>query len=116
MGPDARDRRKYPRVPAEQMIAISPLGAESARSASRDERLAQGRDVSPGGIRFQAIGCEIEPGGLVQVFFNVEDETLSAVGRVVWATELDAFTTDVGVEFVELDPHVARLLGKLAAA
>lgn len=102
------ERRKYPRLDARHMIAVSPLGA--------DPRLAQGHDVSLGGIRFQVVGCEIDLGDLLRVFFNVEDETVSAVGRVVWATEIDAFTIDVGLEFLEIDSRTSALLGRLAAA
>jgi hypothetical protein len=32
------------------------------------------------------------------------------VGRVVWATEMDPITTDVGIEFLEIDPSVLQLL------
>jgi hypothetical protein len=33
-----------------------------------------------------------------------------ALGRVVWATDIDPITTDVGIEFIEIDPSVLRLL------
>jgi hypothetical protein len=103
-----RERRKYPRIETEQMIAVSPV----------DDRgqLAVGRDLSVGGIRFQVVGVEIQLGDVLKIYFNVEDQTLSAVGRVVWATDVDAFTVDVGLEFLEIDPVTAELLEKLAAA
>jgi hypothetical protein len=68
------------------------------------------RNVSPGGIRFEAVGCEINLGDVLRVTFNVEEHTVVAVGRVVWATEMDPITTDVGIEFVEIDPTVLRVL------
>jgi len=33
-----------------------------------------------------------------------------AIGRVVWATEMDPITLDVGLEFIEIDPTALRLL------
>jgi len=66
--------------------------------------------VSAGGIRFEAVGCEIDTGEVLRVTFNVYDRTVVAVGRVVWATETDAITTDVGIEFIEIDPGALRLL------
>ena len=65
------------------------------------------------GIRFETVGCEIELVEVLRVTFNVEDETIVAVGRVIWATELDPITLDVGLEFVEIDPRAATLLADL---
>ena len=36
-----------------------------------------------------------------------------AVGHVGWATEMDPITTDVGIEFVEIDPAALRVLEEL---
>ena len=68
------------------------------------------RNVSAGGIRFEAVGCEIDLGDVLRVTFNVGDQTVVAVGKVVWATEMDPITTDVGIEFVEIDPAVLELI------
>ena len=38
-----------------------------------------------------------------------------AVGRVVWATEMDPITTDIGIEFLEIDPRVLELLEDFAS-
>lgn len=104
----SRDRRKYPRLDTDQMIAVAHV--------DESRHMARGQDVSLGGIRFQIVGAEIHLGEAIRIYFNVEDQTLSALGRVVWATELDAFTTDVGLEFLEIDPQAHRLLEKVAAA
>ena len=37
-----------------------------------------------------------------------------AVGTVVWSTEIDPITSDVGIEFLEIDPAVLRLLEEVA--
>lgn len=98
----ASDRRKYARVNTEHLISVAPTEAP--------ERLAVSRDVSPGGIRFETVGCEISFGDVLRVTFNVDHRTVSAVGRVVWATETDPITTEVGLEFIEIDPVALRLL------
>ncbi|MCA9510908.1 MAG: PilZ domain-containing protein [Myxococcota bacterium] len=96
------DRRKYPRIATDQVISFAMLD-------DRD-RLAVGRDLSTGGIRFETVGCELEVGETLRVTFNVDDETVVAVGRVVWATDVDAITTDIGLEFIDIHPRGLELL------
>ncbi len=76
----------------------------------RPDRLAVGKDVSTGGIRFEAVGCEIALGDVLRVTFNVMKQTVVATGVVVWATDTDPISTDVGLEFLEIDPLALRLL------
>jgi hypothetical protein len=81
-----------------------------------DERdvLGVGRDLSSGGIRFEAVGCEIDLGDVLRVTFNIGETTVVAVGRVVWSTEIDAISSDVGIEFVEIDSEAQRLIDELS--
>ena len=97
------DRRKYARIDHGHVISVAPL--------DRRDRLAVGKNLSPGGIRFEVIGCEIDLEDVVRVTFNVEDQTVEAVGRVVWATDIDPITTEVGLEFIEIDAMALALLG-----
>ena len=43
--------------------------------------LGVSRNLSLGGIRFEAVGCEIDLDDLLQVTFNVGEETVVAVGK-----------------------------------
>lgn len=97
-----RDRRKYPRIDTGHMISIAPLDTR--------DLLAVSKNLSPTGIRFEAVGCELELGDVVRVTFNVEDHTIVAVGKVIWATDVDPITMDVGLEFIDVDPLALRLL------
>ncbi len=97
-----KERRKYQRIATDQIISFGPADA--------GQRLAVSRDVSVGGIRFEVVGCEIDLGETLRVTFNVGQETLVAVAKVVWATDLDPMTTEVGLEFVEIDPLALDLL------
>jgi hypothetical protein len=100
------ERRKYRRIATDQVISFAPV----------DERdvLGVGRDVSSGGIRFEAVGCEIDLGDVLRVTFNVGDQTVVAVGRVIWSTEIDAISSDVGIEFIEIDPLSQQLIDELS--
>lgn len=103
----AGNRRKYRRVATDQVISFAPVDARDLLGVSRD--------VSPGGIRFEAVGCEIDLGDHLRLTFNIGDQTVVAVGKVVWATEMDPITTDVGIEFLEIDPSVLALLEDAAS-
>ena len=78
--------------------------------------LGVGRDVSAGGIRFEAVGCEIELGEILRVTFCAGDQTVVAVGRVAWSTEIDPLTLDVGLEFVEIDPEAVEMLDEVTTS
>ena len=96
------ERRKYQRIATDQVVSFAPVD-------NRD-LLGVSRNVSSGGIRFEAVGCEINLGDVLRITFNVGEHTVVAVGEVAWATELDPITMDVGVLFVEIDPSAQRLL------
>jgi len=100
-----QDRRKYSRIATDQVISFAPVETRDLLGVSRN--------VSQSGIRFEAIGCEITLGDVLRVTFNLGDHTVAAVGRVVWATEMDPITMDVGIEFIEIDPTALRLMDEL---
>ncbi len=98
----SEERRKYSRIGTDQVVSFAPVD-------SRD-LLGVSRNVSTGGIRFEAVGCEINLGDLLRITFNLGEHTVVAIGEVAWATELDPITMDVGIEFVEIDPSAKQLL------
>ncbi len=99
---DGGERRKYTRISTDHVISFAHVDTR--------DRLAVGKDLSKGGIRFEVVGCEINAGEHLQVTFNVGDHTVVATGQVKWATEMDPFTLDVGLEFVDVDPMAVSLL------
>ena len=102
------DRRKYRRIATDQVISFAPIDTRDLLGVSRD--------VSSGGIRFEAVGCEIDLGDDLRITFNIGEHTVAVVGRVVWATEMDPITTDVGIEFLEISPAVLELLEDASSA
>ncbi len=105
---DGSERRKYARIATDQMISFAPVDTR--------DRLAVSKNISTGGIRFEAVGCEINLGDVLRVTFNVGDHTVVAVGKVVWATDMDPITMDVGLEFIEIDPLSIRLIEEVETA
>lgn len=95
-------RRKYLRIPTDQVISFAEI--------DRPDQLAVSRDVSTGGIRFEAVGIEINLGDRLRVTFNVGRRTIVATGKVVWAVDTDPITQEVGIEFDEIDPAAQRWL------
>lgn len=97
-----KDRRKFPRIPSSDVVSFSEV--------KNNQKLGVARDLSPGGIRFFAMGCEIEMGSLLEVNFYVGGTLVSAIGKVVHATDVDPLTQDVGLEFVELGPVASAVI------
>jgi glutamate formiminotransferase len=96
--PGNADRRKYPRIRTDAVMAI--------RRVEDAAKLAHAVDLSIGGIRFQCVGLELELGDTIEVTFNLGDRTTTVVGRTLRLTDLDAFTQEVALGFVEVDPEV----------
>jgi hypothetical protein len=101
------DRRKYPRIATDQVISFALLDAR--------DQLGVSKNLSAGGIRFEAVGCELDLGDTIRVTFNVGEQTVVAVGQVTWATEIDPLTLDIGLIFLEVDPEALRLLEEFEA-
>jgi c-di-GMP-binding flagellar brake protein YcgR len=100
------ERRKYPRVEIGDLVSYTPFAAPTT--------LGEGRDVSLGGIRFRVVGLRLVTGELLRVSFTMGDQTIDAVGRVVRAHRLDENATEVALEFVRIDPWVARVMERAA--
>ncbi len=96
------ERRKYHRVGTDQVISFAEI--------DHPDQLAVSKNLSTGGISFEAVGVEINLGAVLRVTFNVGDLTVVATGKVAWATETDPITQEVGIEFYEIDPEAVRLL------
>ena len=107
MGSTGSERRKFPRIQTDQLISFALV--------EEQPRLGVSKNVSAGGICFEVMGCEIAFGDLLRITFNVLDETIVALGRVIWATDVDAFTQEVGLEFIEIDPFALRTLERSSA-
>ncbi len=102
------ERRTHARLHLDRTFSVSPFAGETV--------MAVCHDVSLGGMRFGVVGTVLREGDLVRVTFNVGEETIAAVGRVLRTRNLDPITSDVSLEFVRLDPWAARLIEEALAA
>ena len=98
----AFNRRKYPRVATETMVSVARVGSS--------ELLGWSLDVSPGGIRFQWVGLEVEVGEILRITLDLGGHQASAVGKVVRVAALDAIAREVALAFVEADARTLELI------
>jgi hypothetical protein len=105
---DVSERRKYHRISTDQVISFAEI--------DHPDQLGVGRNLSPGGIQFDAVGCEINYGDVLRVTFNVAELTVVAIGRVAWATETDPISMEIGIEFIEIDPLALQMLDEINAS
>jgi c-di-GMP-binding flagellar brake protein YcgR len=100
------ERRKHARIEIGDLVSYTPFGAPSG--------LGEGRDVSLGGICFRVVGSRVAAGELLRVSFTMGEQTVDAVGRVIRTRRLDENATEVALEFVRIDPWVARVMERAA--
>ena len=53
---------------------------------------------------------EIELDDVLTIDFQLEDQEISALGRVVWCIDVDPIVQEVGLEFLDLPPDSAEFL------
>jgi len=102
---EGAERRKFHRIATDQVISFSEI--------DRPDQLGVSKNLSAGGISFEAVGIEINLGDVLRVTFNVGDHTVVATGKVTWAIDTDPITQEVGIEFHEIDPEAVRLLDEI---
>jgi hypothetical protein len=88
------DRRRFPRVGSESLIALAPLADRIA--------LAHAVDVSLGGVRVQCVGLNIQPGELLRVTFTFAQRSVPVVGQCVRVEQLDDIAQDVALRFLKM--------------
>jgi hypothetical protein len=98
----ASNRRKYPRVATETMVSVARVGSS--------DLLGWSLDVSPGGIRFQWVGLEVEVGEILRITLDLGGQQASAMGKVVRVVALDAIAREVALAFVEADARTLELI------
>ncbi len=89
------------------------IARDAVLSVEKDEgsgRMAQTVDLSTAGVRFQCMGLEVGVGDSLRVHMTLEERTFCALGRVVRATDLDAFTQEIALQLVNLDAQARQLL------
>ncbi len=99
---DADGRRGYARISYEAIVSVA--------RASVVDVAAQALDVSLGGLRFEVEGLELQLDDTVRVTLELEGQPITVIGQLVRVTELDAFTQEVALAFLEVDPEALAIL------
>ncbi|HET7711762.1 MAG TPA: PilZ domain-containing protein [Thermoanaerobaculia bacterium] len=100
-------RRRYPRIASHHTVLVKKLGGEEEL-----EEFAQTTNLAVGGCSF----ITDEPLGdnaALELLIAVDQQVLRARGRVAFERPADDGRTEVGVEFVWLDPQGAELIERV---
>ena len=100
--PDEEGRRDYSRVNYDAIVSVA--------RASRIDVAAQGLDMSIGGLRFEVEGLELRLDETVRVTLEVEGQPVTVVGQLVRVTDVDAFSQEVALAFLEVDSETLAIL------
>ncbi len=109
MPDNAREQRRFPRVPAEKAILVKRLGDDAS------EALAKTRTVGAGGCMFvhhEPLGA----GTRVELLISLPHRVIRAEARVVWEDVKQPGRVEVGVEFLGISPKDKRALDEALAA
>lgn len=96
------DRRKYPRIHTDAVVSIARIETSTS--------LGHAMDLSQGGIRFQCVGVELDLADVVRVTLTLGSDTIDVVGRMVRVVDLDAFTQEVALAFLDVDAAADEVL------
>ena len=99
---EADGRRGYARISYEAIVSVG--------RASVVDVAAQALDVSLGGLRFEVEGLELQLDDTVRVTLELEGQPITVIGQLVRVTELDAFSQEVALAFLEVDPEALAIL------
>ena len=101
-GPDADGRRDYSRVSYEAIVSVS--------RASMVDVAAQALDMSIGGLKFEVEGLELQLDEAVRVTLEIEGQPVTVVGQLVRVIDVDAFSQEVALAFLEVDAETLAVL------
>jgi len=99
------ERRAYSRVRLESVLSVC--------RANLIDVVAQARDVSMGGIRFEVEGMELELGDVLRVELQLGGKRAMAIGQMVRITEVDDFRQEIAMAFLEVDPRSLHLMDEI---
>jgi hypothetical protein len=103
MDPVEPSRRRYPRLPSENLVLVNRVGDAEA------EQLAHTRNVSLGGCRI-IVRERLGVGAVVQVLARIGDQVVDCFGRAVYEVKHRGGEFEVGIEFLYLSDADRRRL------
>jgi hypothetical protein len=97
-----KERRKYRRIATDQVISFAPVASATCS--------AWAATCPSGGIRFEAIGCEIDLGDVLRVTFNIGARRSSPRPRGLSTEDGRALPATWGSSSSTSDPDMQQLL------
>ena len=102
-------RRRFPRIHSENLVLVKKSGILAVEGLGKTEQL------SLGGCKF----LHQEPLGLgstVELTLSIRGKLITTRGRVVYEVPHEGAVTEVGVEFLQLNPSDRDALAELFGA
>jgi len=96
------DRRIFPRLRTESLISLARLDTATA--------LAHALDLSIGGVRFRCVGLGLRERDIVKVTFTFGERSVTVVGQIVRASELDQIAQEVAIRFLKMNDDTREFL------
>lgn len=100
------DQRRFPRIPTECAVLVSPLGPEN------HEALAKTRVLGGGGCMF-VHQAPVGVGHHVELLISVHGRVIRARSRVVYERPHPSGGMEIGVEFTELGDDDRKVIEAL---
>jgi len=101
--------RKYPRLNYSHLVAYSHYNEEG--SLDKDGGMGATRNISLGGVMIRiAEEGAFPPGTKIELEIDIDDEVVSALGRIVHIKAVERGFYDVGIQFIKIgDEDLERL-------
>jgi hypothetical protein len=103
MQEEQREKRRFPRVPAEHVVLVKKLGDEEL------EEFAKTMTVGLGGCMFVS-DSSLGVGSGIEILMSVKGKVVQTQARVVYETPKSEREIHIGVEFLQLRQDDIRVL------
>jgi len=106
MSDEMQAKRRYPRVPSENVVLLQKL------ERGADEELVKTGVIGLGGCMVVS-RTPLSPGSLVSLMISVTGQVIRTEARVVWEHKKGPREFHAGLEFLRLLPSDRELLNRL---
>jgi hypothetical protein len=103
-----REKRRFPRVPSENVVLMRKLGEDAG------EALVKTKVMGLGGCLLVSQEA-MKPGTTVELLISVSGRVVKTQARVAWENMRPEGGFDVGVEFLAVEPADRHILEVLLA-
>lgn len=106
MDNDYPQKRRFPRIPAENAVLVRKIGEAPI------EGFATMKTVGLGGCMFVQ-DASLGSGSVLEILISIKSWVVKATGKVVYEVPKEDSTIEVGVEFIDISPADKAVLETL---